>query len=146
MSDTEKRPPPPSGFASEDDGEGNTTPRAGFSTGAVWWPIDLDSMADHLNPEGGVFYVAPDEGTTALLLHRGKIATQAMFLPGMAIAPTSPLLPPIADWSQCEARLIFWPDAYGLHQANQIARYLRRSGVGSVKTVNYQTIQENAHV
>ncbi len=104
------------------------------TAGAIWYPLDIEALADAVAQDGAAFYVATAALTFEEMLARKYPATETTFLPGVSIPPSTPPLPPLCDWQTREARIaVACFDIEGRHQANELYRYLKRSGVGSVK-------------
>ena len=111
-----------------------TTPTMAEGASAEWYPVDIDALSDAVVQDGAAFYVATDAMTFEEMLARKYPATETTFLPGVSIPLSTPPLPPLCDWRTREARIaVTCFDLEGRHQANELFRYLKRSGVGSVK-------------
>lgn len=113
-----------------------------LATGAApgqWYPVDVDALAECVPNDERSFLIATDSCTCEQLWATRHPCTQTMFLPGVCISPRAALLPPFVPWSEYTAQIIvtvvsgYDPDEYSHHQVNELSRYLKRSGVGSVK-------------
>lgn len=116
------------------DNTGENIPTMAGTASAAWYPVDIDALSDAVAQDGAAFYVATDAMTFEEMLARKYPATETTFLPGVSIPPATPPLPTLCDWRTREARIVVTCfDIEGRHQANELFRYLKRSGVGSVK-------------